>query len=103
MVSMNEIIFCDSDVASKILGCSRRTLLRYRQQGKLLTGIHWGRNPSGKVMYNRLLLNNLVNCGGDIKHPDHQTFIQQYLQSLPENQPLKRGKKAAGYLATAAG
>lgn len=85
--------FCDARAAKKILGCSDRTLIRYRQQGKLLAGIHWGRNPSGKVLYNQTLLNNLVNCGGNINHPDHQKFIQQYLNSLPENQPRLPGRK----------
>jgi hypothetical protein len=85
--------FCDATTAQKILGCSARTLLRYRQQNKLLSGIHWGRNPSGKVLYNQDLLNNLIVCGGDTNHPDHQKFIQKYLNSLPENQPQKRGRK----------
>ncbi len=85
--------FCDATMAQQILRCSGRTLLRYRQQNKLLSGIHWGRNPSGKVLYNQELLNNLIACGGDISHPDHQKFIQKYLESLPENQPQKRGRK----------
>lgn len=87
--------FCDAQMASKILGCCDRTLLRYRKQGKILAGIHWGRNPSGKVLYNQALLTHLVTCGGDINHPDHQKMIQRYLESLPENQPQKRGRKVA--------
>ena len=96
VLKMEEVvIFCDSNTAAKILGCSDRTLFRYRQEGKLIEGIHWGRNPSGKVLYNSVLLNQLIRCGGKVNHPDHQKFIQRYLESLPENQPMKRGKKAA--------
>ena len=51
--------FCDAKTACKILQCSDRTLLRYRQQNKLIEGIHWGRNPSGKILYNHVLLNQL--------------------------------------------
>lgn len=92
---MNQIVYCDGLTAKKILGCSDLTLIRYRQKGKLLEGIHWGRNPSGKVLYNSVLLNQLIRCGGDVNHPDHQKFIQRYLESLRENQPMKRGRKAA--------
>ena len=90
-----EEIFCDSKTAKNILKCSDRTLNRYRQQGKLLFGIHWGRNPGGKVLYNQSLLRHLVACGGDINHSDHQAFIQRYLAALPENQPSKPGRKVA--------
>ncbi|MCC3459764.1 MAG: hypothetical protein JGK33_08840 [Microcoleus sp. PH2017_11_PCY_U_A] len=88
--------FCDSKTAEEILNCSKRTLIRYRQQQRLLEGIHWGRNPSGKVVYNADLIKNLVMCGGSIEHPDHEKFIQQYLDSLPENQPRqKKGRATA--------
>ncbi|MGB8690842.1 MAG: hypothetical protein WCD53_26430 [Microcoleus sp.] len=85
--------FCDATQAGKILCCSDRTLLRYRQQNKLLEGIHWGRNPSGKVLYNQVLIENLIICGGEVTHPDHQKFLNKYLSSRPENQPIKPGRK----------
>ena len=94
--------FCDATAARKILNCSDRTLLRYRQQDKLLEGIHWGRNPGGKVLYNSELLSQLVTCGGNINHPDHQRFIERHLGDRPENQPLKPGRKRAANLAIAA-
>lgn len=94
--------FCDAIEAGKILCCSDRTLLRYRQQNKLLEGIHWGRNPSGKVLYNSILLNQLVACNGDINHPDHQRFMERYLSSQPENQPMKPGRKRVTNLAVVA-
>lgn len=94
--------FCDAIEAGKILCCSDRTLLRYRQQNKLLEGIHWGRNPGGKVLYNSELLSQLVTCGGDISHPDHQKFIERYLSSRPENQPIKPGRKRVENLAIVA-
>lgn len=95
--------FCDAKIACKILSCSDRTLLRYRQQGKLLEGIHWGRNPSGKVIYNQHLLENLIFCGGDINHPDHQKFIDRILNERPENQHQKPGRKRATNLVIVAG
>ncbi|MDQ2096805.1 MAG: hypothetical protein QQW96_04060 [Tychonema bourrellyi B0820] len=85
--------FCDANEAGKILCCSDRTLLRYRQQNKLLEGIHWGRNPSGKVLYNSVLLEQLVICNGDVTDPEHQRFIERYLSDRPENQNLKPGRK----------
>ena len=87
--------FCDATAARKILCCSDRTLLRYRQQNKLLEGIHWGRNPGGKVLYNSELLFSLINCNGDVTHPDHQKFIERTMCDRPENQPLKPGRKRA--------
>ena len=90
---MNLNNFCDAKTACKILNCCDRTLLRYRQQKRLIEGIHWGRNPSGKVLYNPILLNQLITCNGDINHPDHQKFIQSYQQKLPENPHQKPGPK----------
>ena len=94
--------FCDAIEAGKILNCSDRTLIRYRQQSKLLEGIHWGRNPSGKVLYNSDLLFSLINCGGDVTHPDHQKFIERIMCDRPENQPQKPGRKRAVNPATVA-
>lgn len=94
--------FCDAIEAGKILCCSDRTLLRYRQQNKLLEGIHWGRNPSGKVLYNQVLIEHLIICGGAVDHSDHQKFIERYLSSRPENQPIKPGRKRVENLAIVA-
>ena len=94
--------FCDAIEAGKILCVSDRTLLRYRQQNKLLEGIHWGRNPSGKVLYNQTLIEHLIICGGTVEHPDHQKFIERYLGTRPENQPIKPGRKRVGNLAIVA-
>ncbi|SRR6476469_3173922 len=90
---MNTNSFCDAKTAGKILNCSARTLMRYRQQNKLIEGIHWGRNPSGKVLYNSVLLDQLISCNGDISHPDHQRFMERYLSDRPENQHQKPGRK----------
>jgi hypothetical protein len=81
------MICCDAKRACEILCCSPRTLLRYRQNNQLLEGIHWGRNPSGKVLYNSDLLFSLIYCNGDVTHPDHQRFIERILCDRPENQP----------------
>lgn len=88
--------FCNSEVACEILGCSIRSLLRYRAEGKLLENIHYGRNPGGrKILYNVGLLNHLVSVGGDVNDRSHQQAIEQYLASRPENQPKKAGRKKA--------
>ncbi len=95
--------FCNGTEACKILNCSDRTLIRYRNQAKLIEGIHWGRNPGGRVLYNSELLLNLVICGGDANHPDHQKVITKYLESLPENLAKKPGRKRATNLGAVAG
>ena len=38
-----------------IFGHSTRSVIRYRQQNKILEGIHWEPNPGGKVLYNSVL------------------------------------------------
>lgn len=96
--------FCTTQIACEILGCSARSLVRYRRKGKLLEGIHYGINPGGRiVMYNIELLNHLVSCGGDVTDPSHQVAINQYLASRPENQRQKPGRKRAKDLAVVAG
>lgn len=90
------IEFCNTQIACQILGCSVRSLVRYRSEGKLLEGIHYGTNPGGRIiMYNIELLNHLVSCGGDITDRSHQTAITQWLATRPENQPQKPGRKRA--------
>ena len=99
---MNE--FCNSEVACQILGCSVRSLLRYRAEGKLLENIHFGRNPGGrKLLYNVELLNHLVSVGGNISDRSHQQAIAQWLADRPENQPQTRGRKRAKTLSVVAG
>jgi hypothetical protein len=71
-----------------------RTLLRYTQQGKIHQGIHWGKNPSGKVLYNPDLLGQLILYGGDVNHPDRQKVVEKYLNNRPENQAEKPGNTA---------
>lgn len=96
--------FCGSEEACKILGCSLRSLLRYRTDGKLLEGIHYGKNPGGKIiLYNIKLLNHLASCSGNVSDPGHQIAIAKYLADRPENQKKKPGRKPGGYLEVLAG
>ena len=95
--------FCDAKTACQILNCSDRTLLRYRQQNKHIEGIHWGRNPSGKILYNHVLLNQLITCNGEIDYPDYHKLIQSYQQKLPENQHKKPSPKRVTNLVVLAG
>jgi hypothetical protein len=93
---MNKNDFCNTETACQILGCSSRSLLRYRNEGKLLENIHYARNPGGRiVMYNIELLNHLVSCGGNVADRAHQRAIEQWLATRPENQPQTRGRKRA--------
>jgi hypothetical protein len=62
-------MFCDSKVAEKILNVSEQTLLRYRKQNRLIEGIHWGKNPSGEILYNQQLIEYLIIGGGDLNNP----------------------------------
>ena len=99
---MNE--FCNSETACQILGCSIRSLLRYRSEGKLLENIHYARNPGGRIMmYNIELLNHLVSVGGDVTDRSHKAAIAQWLADRPENQPQKPGRKRAKNLTVVAG
>jgi len=96
--------FCDTETACKNLGCSIRSLLRYRKEGKLLEGIHYGSNPGRRIiLYNIALLNHLVSCGGNVADRSHQRAIEQYLADRPENQPQKAGRKRTKNLSVLAG
>jgi hypothetical protein len=96
--------FCGTETACQILSCSIASLFRYRQNGKLLEGIHSGKNPGGrKILYNVALLNHLVSVGGEVNDRAHQQAITLYLASRPENQPKKAGRKRAKNLSVLAG
>jgi hypothetical protein len=93
-------MFCNTKIAEQLLNVCDRTLLRYRKENKLLEGIHWGKNPSGQILYNQQLIEHLIMCGGDVNNPDHQKFIQRFVNDRPENQPLKPGRKRISNLAS---
>jgi hypothetical protein len=101
---MNNNDFCNSTTACQILSCSTSSLYRYRCEGKLLEGIHYGRSPGGrKILYNIGLLNHLVSVGGNAADQAHQQAIAQWLAVSPENQPQTRGRKRAKSLSVLAG
>jgi hypothetical protein len=80
--------------AAKILGVSPETLKRYRRQEEkgLVQGIHYFVLNQRVIRYN---LDLIVDWAIHRDNPSaHQIAIDAYLQSLPANQPKKRGRKA---------
>jgi len=74
---------------AKLLGIHPETLKEYRKE--LIEGVHYFKPNSRVIRYNRDLL---LHWFANRKNPDvHQKVIALYLASLPENQPLKRGRK----------
>ena len=75
------------------IGVSLTTLKRYRLTGIWLEGIHWHRLNSRTTLYNLELIEDWIN---NRSNPSaHQQAIAAYLQSLPSNQPRKRGRRAS--------
>lgn len=78
---------------SNQIGLSAETFKRYRLQGIWQEGIHWQKINSRTTLYNLpLILDWIANRD----NPQiHNRAIESYLQSLPSNQPKKRGRKTA--------
>lgn len=78
--------------AARILGISSEALKKYRQQGKLIEGIHYYRWNSRTIRYNSVLLKDwAVNRD----NPEAlQRGIEVFLKSLPSNQSKRHGRKA---------
>lgn len=73
------------------IGLSAETFKRYRLKGVWREGIHWQRINSRTTLYNLpLILDWIANRG---QPQVHEKAIEAYLQSLPSNQPQKRGRK----------
>lgn len=84
-------MFIDKYAAANVLNKSPRTLIRYRQQGILIDGIHCALAGS-KWLYHKELLEDLIACGMNPKHPDHQRAIA-YCQKQKLGNKLKGQKK----------
>ncbi len=82
--------FVDKEEASEILSKSPRTLIRYRKQGILIEGIHCAK-VGNEWLYNKELIEDLISCGLNNSHPDHQRAIHYYQSQKLGNQ-LKRKK-----------
>ncbi|XWK89483.1 MAG: hypothetical protein U7127_05305 [Phormidium sp.] len=84
--------FIDKSAASEILSKSPRTLIRYRQQGILIEGIHCAR-VGNEWLYNEELIKDLITCGMNPNHPDHQRAIAYYQSQKLGNQLKNRRQK----------
>lgn len=79
--------------AEHITGLSHETLKKLRLQGDLREGIEWVRQNSRCVLYNAPLLVSFIQFRHEPEQ--HAIAVEQYLMSLPQNQPKTRGRKAA--------
>lgn len=76
---------------AKLLSVHPDTLKDYRQE--MLEGVHFIRPNSRVVRYNPALV---AHWFANRQNPAaHQRIIEEYLASLPENKPLKRGRKVS--------
>lgn len=86
-------MFCAKKEIIQGTGFSASSLKRFRLSGTWIEGIHWVRVGTRKTLYNRdLILDWIANQNSP---KAHQKAIESYLNSLPSNQPLKRGRKAS--------
>jgi hypothetical protein len=80
----------DKNKASEITGLSNSTFKRLRTSGKWRKGIHWTQLSTRTIRYNRELIQDWMNND----QIAHERAIANFLESLPSNQPMKRGQKA---------
>lgn len=83
----------DKNEAAKILGISPDTLKQYRLQpnSTLIEGIHYHIWNSRTIRYNPTLI---ADWGIHRNNPvAHQRAIDEYLATLPVNQPKMRGRR----------
>jgi len=85
-------MFVNKAIASEILSKSPRTLIRYRNRGILIEGIHCA-FVGNEWLYNKELIEDLITCGMDTQHPDHQRAIAYYQSQKMGNQLKGRLKK----------
>jgi hypothetical protein len=71
-------------------GLSVSTFKRYRLTGIWIEGIHWYRINSRLVLYNLPLISDWV--ANRMSPRAHERAVENYLRSLPSNQPKKRGR-----------
>lgn len=81
-------MFVNKRDAGAVLSKSSTTLARYRKSF-LIEGIHYA-FVGNEWLYNKELLEDLVSCGMNPNHPDHQRAIAYY-------QSQKLGNKLKGH------
>lgn len=80
---MIEFEFVTRDEIAELLRCHPRTVDVWRKEQGWLDGVHF--SFYGKYLYNRQLLLNLVQCGGDVDSEEHQRAIAYYLSNQLHN------------------
>lgn len=81
---VTEFEFVTSHEIAGLLRCHPKTVDVWRREKGWIDGVHftfYGR----KYLYNRQLLLNLIQCGGDVESEEHQKAIAYYLNSQLHN------------------
>lgn len=86
-------MFVSKHRAAEILSKSVRTLVNYRHQGILKEGIHCA-FVGNEWLYHEELLLDLIACGLNPHHPDHQRAILYYQSQKAGNQLNRRQLQA---------
>jgi hypothetical protein len=81
--------FIDKHEAAQLLKVHPGTLNRYRQEGRLIEGIHYTRLSSQTVRYNKALLQDWAANRED--PAAHRRAMEIYIASLLGNQPRRKG------------
>jgi hypothetical protein len=85
-------MFINKTEAGKLISKSPRTLIRYRKQGILIEGIHCAM-VGNEWLYHKELIEDLISCGMNPNHPDHQRAIAYYQSQKMGNKLKSRHQK----------
>lgn len=91
MKTLIEFDFITKHEAAALLRCHPSTVGVHRKTQGWIEGIHFVYFGK-KILYNRQLLLNLVQCNGEVMSVEHQNAIAVYLANRLDNQPLGRRK-----------
>lgn len=85
------VIWCDKHQAGKIIGLSTSTIKQLRLSGEFIENVHYVKYSKFCIRYNAELLRDWVTNRNTERH---MVAIDNYLNSLPSNQPKRVGRKA---------
>ncbi len=91
MQDSDTVIWCDKHQAGKIIGLSTSTLKQLRLSGEFIENVHYVKYSKFCIRYNAELLKDWVTNRNTERHA---VAIENYLNSLPSNQPKRAGRKA---------
>ena len=81
---MTEFVFVRRDEIAQLLRVHPKTINVWRRERGWIEGVHFT-SLYGKFAYNRELLLNLIQCGGEVDSEEHQKAIAYYLSSQLHN------------------